>query len=137
MGIVFKVLDRDDSVQGKKLTLAFPDESGQQLTLAGLAETDLSAFVTGQQYTLAGVPFVAPTDPAAVASPAGATAPVPVDHPAVIQPSDAADAEPATPTTTADSMAAAGLPMPAAGAVAGQAAASASSAGSSSSNAGS
>ncbi|MGO8689738.1 MAG: hypothetical protein ACLQLG_08890 [Thermoguttaceae bacterium] len=111
MPIIVKVLEKDESVSGDTLTLGAPDENGQTIQLVGGTDDDLDALKTGQQYTLAFVPFVPPTNPVATAPDPGASAEdaapamVPTDHAAVIDPASAAaaSAAAATPDGTAAS----------------------------------
>jgi hypothetical protein len=100
MGIVVKILEKDESMNGDTLTLGLPDENGTQIIIATCVDDDLDALKKGSQYTLAFVPFVAPSDPAAVevptsSEPMDVTSLVPVDHPVVIDPQSANDAAPA------------------------------------------
>ena len=97
MPIIVKVLEKDSAIAGDTLTLGFPDESGQQVQLT-VQDEDLDALRTGQQYTLAFVPFSTAGSPIAVPLPgvaAPADTPVPTEHPAVIDPTAAAAATPA------------------------------------------
>ena len=110
MGIVFKVVsklkDEELTAVTQTLTIGFPDENGTLVTTTA-TDSDFALFSEGASYSLAAVPFVAQTDPAASkpapgsAAAADASLPVPASHPAVIQPADAADAAAATTTQVA------------------------------------
>lgn len=122
--IVFKVLDRDFPMGADKLRIAFPDENGIIVDVPNVVDSDLMAFTTGAQYTLAGIPFVPASDPVAVETPTAVpdTTLMPVDHPVVIHPEDAAVAatpdEPSTVSVDTASDPTPATPVVASGAVA-------------------
>jgi hypothetical protein len=96
---IIEVIRRKD---GDIATVEFPafgDGTPQRVTIKG-SDDDLGALAPGSKFSVALVPFVEPDHPAANV-PNGriaADAPlVPVDHPAVLDPSDASTCEPAAP----------------------------------------
>ena len=91
--ITVTVIEIDEQVSGDTVTVLCSD--GSTVALPGDASLDTSALKPGSQYSIAFVPFVAPSAQAAIA---GATAVAPTSHPVVLCPVDAKSADAALPS---------------------------------------
>lgn|GEM_PF-2578021 len=90
MAIKVKVIEKLNRATGDELLL---EVEGEPIRFHAPNMDDLSGLVPGREYTLAFVPFVPVWHPAAGENTAPADTLVPVEHPVVLEPDDAADAE--------------------------------------------
>ena len=74
MGIVTKIVEKDEKLDAATLTLGFPDEKGQLFSLTGVGRADMDAVEEGQSYVLGFSPVV-PVAPAPAPAPPVNTAP--------------------------------------------------------------
>ena len=71
MGLICKVVEKDEKLTDNSLTLGFPNESGQLITLVGIPQADIDSVEEGESYTIGFTPYTAP---AATQAPAAAPA---------------------------------------------------------------
>ena len=79
MGLVCKVVEKDEKLTDNSLTLGFPDESGQLITLVGIPQADIDSVEERESYTISFTPYTAPAStpaPAPAAPAQAASAPV-------------------------------------------------------------
>lgn len=101
MPFVCKILEIDEKINDIEVTIGFPDETGNVIT-AKFTPDEIVGLTPGASFSLPFVPFVPASDPfaveTAVAVPDDTL--VPVDHPVVMHPEDAAvAASPDEPST--------------------------------------